>query len=105
MVDFLLSRRVLIWIKAHAHAHEKGQHPHCHKWRTKGCNMHDVMGNVGMLRGWVSIWTTQMMWFVATMIVAVGVTAMAELLVTGRVRRAQAKGPMLHASAADTRSR
>ena len=53
------------------------------------CNMHDVMGNAGMLRGWISIWTMQMIWFVAAMSVAVGVTAMAELLITRRGRRAQ----------------
>ena len=67
--------------------------------------MHDMMGNAGMLRGWVSIWTMQMIWFVAAMSVAVGVTAMAELLMTRRGRRAQAELPMPLASVADIRSR
>ena len=67
--------------------------------------MHDVMGNAGMLRGWISIWTMQMIWFVAAMSVAIGVAAMAELLVTRRGQRAQAELPMPLASAADPRSR
>jgi hypothetical protein len=53
--------------------------------------MHDMIGSAGMLRGWVTVWTLQMVWFAATMTVTVGATAMLELLFTGHARRAQAK--------------
>lgn len=39
-----------------------------------------------MLRGWVSIWTTQMLWFFATMTLTVGATAVAELCSPGLLR-------------------
>ena len=55
--------------------------------------MHDMMGNAGMLRGWVSIWTTQLLWLLAGLTISVGVTATVELLMTGRVRRARAALP------------
>jgi hypothetical protein len=103
MVHSLLNRPSLIWIKAHAR--EKDQHPHCHNGVREVCNMHDVMGNAGMLHGWIAIWTMQMVWLVTAMIVAAGVTATAELLITRRGHRAQAELPMRSASAADPRSR
>jgi hypothetical protein len=53
--------------------------------------MHDMIGSAGMLRGWVAVWTLQMVWFAATMTVTVGATAMLELLFTGHARRARAK--------------
>ncbi len=46
--------------------------------------MHDVIGNAGMLRGWISVWTMQMLWLFAGLTLAVGVTAMIELMITGR---------------------
>jgi hypothetical protein len=55
--------------------------------------MHDMIGSVGMLRGWVSMWTMQMMWFLAMMTVAVGATALAEPLINRRVKRAKAMRP------------
>lgn len=60
--------------------------------------MHDMIGGAGMLRGWVAVGTMQMAWLVATMTIAVGAMAMAELLVAGRARRAQAKLPRLMAT-------
>jgi hypothetical protein len=61
--------------------------------RARGSKMHDMIGSGGMLRGWISMWTMQMMWFLAMMTVAVGATAMAELLITRRVERAKARLP------------
>jgi hypothetical protein len=55
--------------------------------------MHDMIGSGGMLRGWISMWTMQMVWFLATMTAAVGATAMAELLIMRRVERAKARLP------------
>ena len=52
--------------------------------------MHDMIGSAGMLRGWVAVWTWQMVWFAATMTATVGATAMLELLFTGHARRPQA---------------
>jgi hypothetical protein len=42
--------------------------------------MHDIIGNSGMLRGWISIWLMQMVWLFVAMVAAIGVTAVAELL-------------------------
>jgi hypothetical protein len=55
--------------------------------------MQDMIGSTGMLRGWVAVWTLQMVWFAATMTVTVGATAMLELLFNGHARRARAALP------------
>ena len=55
--------------------------------------MQDMIGSAGMLRGWVAVWTLQMVWFAATMTVTVGATAMLELLFTGHARRTRAAQP------------
>ena len=60
--------------------------------------MHDMIGGAGMLRGWVAVWTMEMAWLVATITIAVRAMAMAELLIAGRARRAQAKLPRLMTS-------
>ncbi len=49
--------------------------------------MHDVIGSSGMLRGWVSMWTTQMLWLLGSFTVSVGTVAIAELLLAVRGRR------------------
>lgn len=46
--------------------------------------MHDVIGSAGMLRGWVALWTVQMLWSFATLVVAVGALALAEWVTTNR---------------------
>lgn len=51
--------------------------------------MHDMLGSAGMLRGWIAMWTMQMLWFVLAMTVTVGATAIGELLHDGYVRRAR----------------
>ena len=56
--------------------------------------MRDMIGGAE----WVAVWTMQMAWLVATMTIAVGAMAMAELLIAGRARRAQAKLPRLMAT-------
>ena len=55
--------------------------------------MQDMIGSAGMLRGWVAVWTLQMVWFAATMTVTVGATAMLELLFTGHARCTRAAQP------------
>jgi hypothetical protein len=55
--------------------------------------MHDMIGSAGMLRGWVAVWTLQMVWFAALMTVTVGATAMLELLFTGHARHKRAELP------------
>jgi hypothetical protein len=54
--------------------------------------MQDMIGSGGMLRGWVAVWTLQMLWFTAMMTVTVGATAILELLFTGHFRHERA-GP------------
>jgi hypothetical protein len=49
--------------------------------------MHDMIGSAGMLRGWVAMWTTQMLWLLASLTVSVGTVALAEMLITARARR------------------
>lgn len=46
--------------------------------------MHDVIGSAGMLRGWLEIWTTQMLWLLATLVVSVGSAVAAEELLAAR---------------------
>ena len=55
--------------------------------------MQDMIGSGGMLRGWVAVWTLQMVWFAAMMTVTVGATAMLELLFTGHARHKRAELP------------
>jgi hypothetical protein len=55
--------------------------------------MQDMIGSGGMLRGWVAVWTLQMLWFAAAMTVTVGVTALLELLFTAYTRRGRAELP------------
>jgi hypothetical protein len=55
--------------------------------------MQDMIGSGGMLRGWVAVWTLQMVWFAAMMTVTVGATAMLELIFTGHARHERAKPP------------
>ena len=55
--------------------------------------MQDMIGSGGMLRGWVAVWTLQMVWFAAMMTVTVGVTAMLELLFTGHARHERTELP------------
>jgi hypothetical protein len=43
--------------------------------------MHDMIGSAGMLRGWVAVWTTHMLWLLAVLTVSVGAAAVAELLI------------------------
>jgi hypothetical protein len=49
--------------------------------------MHDMIGSAGMLRGWVSVWTMQIVWMLAMLTVSVGAVAVAELLMDARARR------------------
>ena len=46
-----------------------------------------MIGGAGTLRGWVTVWTTQMLWLLATLTVSVGAAALAELLIAVRARR------------------
>jgi hypothetical protein len=82
----------LIWIKALAA--EKCQHPTSHNGARESAKMHDLIGSGGMLRGWVAIWSTQMLWFLATMIVMITIMAMTELLIAGYARRARVIVPV-----------
>ncbi len=43
--------------------------------------MHDVIGSAGMLRGWVAVWTLQMLWLFVALTVSVGVLAAVEFLI------------------------
>ena len=52
--------------------------------------MHDVIGSAGMLRGWVTMWTTQMLWLLAALTVSVAMAAIAELVIVRRARRRDA---------------
>ncbi len=49
--------------------------------------MHDMIGSAGMLRGWIAMWTTEMLWLLASLTVSVGAVAVAELLMAARARR------------------
>ncbi len=51
--------------------------------------MHDMIGSSGMLRGWVAMWTTQMLWLLGSFTVSVAAAAIAELLIAARARREQ----------------
>ena len=45
-----------------------------------------------MLRGWVDVWTTHILWLLATLTVSVGAGVLVELLITEH-RRAVRDGP------------
>ncbi len=53
--------------------------------------MHDIVGSAGMLRGWVAVWTMQMIWLFASLTVAVGVVGIVEILVAAYRRRREVK--------------
>jgi hypothetical protein len=53
--------------------------------------MHDMIGCAGMLRGWVAVWTMQMLWLFASLTVAVGVVGVLETLVARYHRRREVK--------------
>jgi len=53
--------------------------------------MHDMIGSAGMLRGWVAVWTMQMLWLFASLTVAVGVVGVLETLVARYHRRREVK--------------
>ena len=57
--------------------------------------MHDLIGSAGMLRGWVAVWTMQMLWLFASLTVAVGVMGVVETLVAEYRRRRDVKGKPL----------
>jgi hypothetical protein len=46
--------------------------------------MHDMVGSAGMLRGWVDVWTTHMLWLLATLTLSLGVAAGVERIATHR---------------------
>ncbi len=46
--------------------------------------MHDMIGSAGMLRGWVDVWTTHMLWLLATLTLSLSVAACIELVATRR---------------------
>jgi hypothetical protein len=62
--------------------------------------MHDAIGTAGMLRGWISIWTTQMVWLLAALAVSIGTTVVVETLIVARARREQQKLPLVPAAIA-----
>jgi hypothetical protein len=53
--------------------------------------MHDMIGSAGMLRGWVAVWTMQMLWLFASLTAAVGVVGVLETLVARYHRRREVK--------------
>lgn len=62
--------------------------------------MHDAIGTAGMLRGWISIWTTQMMWMLAALAVSIGTTVVVETLIAARARREERKLLLMAAAVA-----
>lgn len=55
--------------------------------------MHDMIGSAGMLRGWVALWTIEIMWSIVTMIVAMGVLVIGEAVAATRGRGVPRKVP------------
>ena len=53
--------------------------------------MHDLVGGAGMLRGWVAVWSMQMLWLLPAMALAVASAALVELLFTTRAARVVAR--------------
>ena len=48
-----------------------------------------------MLRGWVSIWMTQMVWLTVALAVSIGTTVIVETLIAARERREPWKLPLV----------
>jgi hypothetical protein len=70
----------------------------------EGRRMHDMIGSAGMLRGWIAMWTTHLLWLLAVLTVSVGAAAVTELLIGGRARRDQGRlAPLVPAAATDSR--
>jgi hypothetical protein len=95
----------LIWIKARHDRQDQRQPDRARREkgctrRERECTMQGMIGSSGMLRGWVAVWTLQMVWFAAMMTVTVGATATLELLFTGHARHERAEPPP-HASIID----
>jgi hypothetical protein len=57
--------------------------------------MHDAIGTAGMLRGWVTIWTIQMLWPSLALAVSLGAMAITEALIEARGQRRQQKLPLV----------
>jgi hypothetical protein len=53
--------------------------------------MYDAIGTAGMLRGWVAVWTEQMLWPLAALAVALGALMIIETLIDARTRRTREK--------------
>ncbi len=62
--------------------------------------MHDAIGTAGMLRGWVALWTGQMVWPLLVLAVSLGATAIAEALMDARGQRKQHGLPLASAGTA-----
>jgi hypothetical protein len=54
-----------------------------------------MIGSAGMLRGWVAMWTMQMLWLLATLTLSVGAMAVGELLISVRNRLYGCQDPAL----------
>ena len=61
--------------------------------------MHDAIGTAGMLRGWVAIWTVQMVWPLLALTVSLGAMAIAEALMA-RSQHKQHELPLVGVAAA-----
>jgi hypothetical protein len=46
--------------------------------------MNDMIGCAGMLQGWTTLWQTELMWLLPTLVVAVGVVALMESVIRSR---------------------
>jgi hypothetical protein len=57
--------------------------------------MHDMIGSAGMLRGWVDIWTSHLLWLLAALTMSVGTLALVELLFDHRSSRQRGQVPPL----------
>jgi hypothetical protein len=55
--------------------------------------MHDMIGSAGMLRGWVDLWTSHLLWLLAALTMSVGSLAMVELLFDLRSSRQRGQAP------------
>ncbi|HTI82463.1 MAG TPA: hypothetical protein VL614_18580 [Acetobacteraceae bacterium] len=57
--------------------------------------MHDAIGTAGMLRGWVTIWTVQMVWPLLALVVSLGAMAIVEALMEALGQRRQQRLPLV----------
>ena len=57
--------------------------------------MHDAIGTAGMLRGWVAIWTLQMVWPLLTLAVSLGAMVITEAVIEALGQRRQQKLPLV----------